>query len=142
MMVSRHPITRQRREGQRGQAFVETALVMLVYFYMVMGVIECGRMVYSFHTISHAARDGARYASVHGNSSGAPATNVTVKNFLRPRMPGITSNDLAVNVSFTPNGNPGGNALVDLNYTYRPVLRVLFPITVALKAKSKMVVLY
>lgn len=133
--------TANRRRSQRGNTLVESALVIVAYFYMLLGTVEFGRMVYTFHYLSHAARDGARYASLHGTSSSSPADATAVKNYLSTWGVGITQSDLTVTLSYTPNGNPGGNALVTLSYVFRPAVGYLFPSTLTLAARSKMTVL-
>jgi Flp pilus assembly protein TadG len=50
--------------GQRGQALVEMALVVVLFVALTMGVIEFGRAWMIGNMITHAARDGARAAAV------------------------------------------------------------------------------
>jgi Flp pilus assembly protein TadG len=58
-----------RRSRSRGQALVEFAIVVPVLFLMILGVFEVGRLVFYYHTINHATREGARYAIVHGENA-------------------------------------------------------------------------
>jgi hypothetical protein len=46
---------------ERGQAIVEFALVSMVFFMLVFGIIDFGRLFHSWVTVQHAAREGARY---------------------------------------------------------------------------------
>ena len=55
-----------RRGRRRGQALVEFVLVAPIFFFLVFGLIELGRAVYYIQILDSAARDGARYAIVHG----------------------------------------------------------------------------
>jgi len=55
-----------RRGRGRGQALVEFALVAPFFFVLLFSLIEFGRAVYYIQTLNHAAREGARYAIVHG----------------------------------------------------------------------------
>ena len=48
----------------RGQALVETALILPVFFLLLFGLIDGGRYVYTDSVMSQAAREGARVASV------------------------------------------------------------------------------
>lgn len=57
----------------RGQAMVEFALVAPIFFAMLFGIIELGRAVYYIQTVNNAAREGARYAIVHGGDSADPS---------------------------------------------------------------------
>lgn len=57
------------RRRRRGQALVEFALIAPMLFLLIIGIIELGRLVFFYHTINNAAREGARYAIVHGENS-------------------------------------------------------------------------
>jgi Flp pilus assembly protein TadG len=55
----------RRRRGAEGQGIVEFALVFPVIVLLVVAFIEMGRAVYSYTTITNAARQGARVAAVN-----------------------------------------------------------------------------
>lgn len=54
----------RRREGERGTAILEMALLLPVLLLVVLGTIDFGRAVYVHNALANAARDGARFASV------------------------------------------------------------------------------
>jgi hypothetical protein len=67
----------------RGQALAEFALVAPIFFLLLFGIIEFGRYVYNVQVLNNAAREGARYAVVHGalaqcESGPLPATATNV----------------------------------------------------------------
>jgi hypothetical protein len=66
-MISEH---RGRRSGGRGQALTEFALVVPFFLLVIYGIIEFGRYVYTVEVLNNAAREGARYAIVHGAEAG------------------------------------------------------------------------
>lgn len=47
---------------ERGQALVEFTLCAMVFFALVLGVVESARLFQSWTTVQHAAREAARYA--------------------------------------------------------------------------------
>jgi hypothetical protein len=51
-------------KNQKGQALVETALVIPLLLLLIMGLFEFGRAMYIKNTINNAARAGARAAVV------------------------------------------------------------------------------
>ena len=57
-----------RRDGQRGAALIEAALVTPVFFAMIFGIIEFGLLFRNSLTTSNAAEQGARAASVNGKA--------------------------------------------------------------------------
>ncbi|MFY9115137.1 MAG: TadE family protein [Dethiobacteria bacterium] len=56
--------TKHKNIGDRGQALVEMALVLPVFLLLLWGVIEFGRFGHAYLTVTHAAREGARFGAV------------------------------------------------------------------------------
>jgi len=59
------------RDDERAQALVEFALVMPIFLLLVTGILDVARAVWQENTLAYAAREGTRYAIVHG-ASGNP----------------------------------------------------------------------
>ncbi len=51
--------------NQKGSTVAEFAVVALVFFMVVIGIIEFGRLLYTHNALTDAARRGARYAVLH-----------------------------------------------------------------------------
>jgi TadE-like protein len=65
---------RSPRRPARGQAMVEFALVAPMFFLLLFGIIEAGRFIFYYESLSGATREGARYAIVNGaNTLGCPS---------------------------------------------------------------------
>lgn len=62
----------RRRRGARGQTLVELALVLPMYLMVIVGIITLGIGVFYQQQISNAAREAARYASIHSATSLSP----------------------------------------------------------------------
>jgi Flp pilus assembly protein TadG len=81
-MIGRHR-TRSRSASRpsHGQALVEFAFVAPVFLLLLFAIIDFGRYVYYVQILNNAAREGARYAIVHGSRSftptGPPSTDPT-----------------------------------------------------------------
>jgi hypothetical protein len=73
------------RRAIRGQTMVELALVAPLFLMVLVGIITFGIGVFYQQQITNAAREAARYASVHS----ATAQNPTVSN-LDPALPPST----------------------------------------------------
>jgi Flp pilus assembly protein TadG len=58
-------IRRSRRGAQRGQALVETALILPIIVLLLVAVFDIGRGVYAYNSIANASRVGARIAAVN-----------------------------------------------------------------------------
>jgi Flp pilus assembly protein TadG len=52
---------------------VEFALIAPIFFLVLFSIIEFGRYVYNVEILNNAAREGARYAIVHGSTSATPS---------------------------------------------------------------------
>lgn len=52
---------------------VEFALIAPILFVLVLGTIEAGRFIFHYELLNNAAREGARYAIVHGSRSACPS---------------------------------------------------------------------
>ena len=100
---------RRRLGSESGGTLVETAISLSLLFLFMFGIIEGGLAVYSYHYLSHAARQGSRYAIVRGLSwgtgctaytdAGCTATEPQIKQFVQNLgFPGINSNNLTVTV--------------------------------------------
>lgn len=64
--MTKLPALRVRRGRSRGQTLVEFALIAPLFFLLLFSIIEFGRAVYYIQMLNNAAREGARYAIVHG----------------------------------------------------------------------------
>ena len=58
------------RGRSRGQALVETAMVAPLFFAILFGIIDIGRVIWANDVVSNAAREGARFASVNAGTPG------------------------------------------------------------------------
>jgi Flp pilus assembly protein TadG len=56
---------RNRRKPSRGQTLVEFALVIPLFVLLLFGIVDFGRAVLAYNSISNAAREGARTAIVN-----------------------------------------------------------------------------
>jgi hypothetical protein len=57
---------RQRRST--GQALVEFAIIIPIFLVLLVGIFDFGRVVWAQNSLASAAREGARFAIVHGGS--------------------------------------------------------------------------
>ena len=121
---------RDRCREDRGSSLIEFALISFMFVMVLAGVVEMGRMVLVYNTIANAAREGTRYAIVHGadqtvSPSGpgnVTAVQTVVKNFASAGL--IDTTALTITVSY-PNGNntAGSPVTVKVLYTYDPFVR-------------------
>ena len=61
-----------KNRKEKGQGTVEFALTIVFVIMLIVGVIEIIVMVYTYNVLADAAKEGVRYAIVHGTGIGAP----------------------------------------------------------------------
>lgn len=73
---------KRRSHRERGSAMVEMTLIGIPIMFVLISIFEISRGMWVYHSLAYAAKEGTRYASVHGlNCSTAPNTcTVTVAN--------------------------------------------------------------
>ena len=54
-----------RRKRTRGQSLVEFALVLPILLILLLGILDFGRAIYAYNSVSNGARSGARVAIVN-----------------------------------------------------------------------------
>jgi len=51
--------------NQRGQSMVEATLVLLVFFTLLLGVIDCGQVLFAHQSLVERVRSAVRWGVVH-----------------------------------------------------------------------------
>jgi|GEM_PF-968830 Flp pilus assembly protein TadG len=135
-----------RGTTERGQVVVEYALVGIVLFLFLLGLIDFGRAVWIYSSVSTAAREGARYAMVRGYEclrqqfctpgSETQATAITSCNTPSPSsvvakacsyLVGIDPARARVEVTLPLGGNhPGQSVRVRVEVDYMPLTVLIF----------------
>ena len=145
---------RTKRRGRSGQGLVEFSLTAFMTAIAMLFVVEVGRMLLVYAVIANAAREGVRYAIVHGSSrstgsaqsdasgpSANPAQVVTVIDNFAGTGPLATSR-LVVSVTYPGSSNaPGQTVNVSVIYPYDPFV-TYFPATLRLGSVSQGVIQY
>ena len=70
-------MSRVGRTSDGGQSLVEFALVFPLFMLIIFGIFDAGRLIYTYNTVSNAARDGARVAIVNQSASGTDTCDTT-----------------------------------------------------------------
>ena len=95
-----------RREQRHGAILVESAVLYSAVFLIVLGIILMSVAVFSYQQVVQAAREGARWASVHGarysEELSKPAkTNTDIyNNAIRPHTAGMDQSQVTYSVAW------------------------------------------
>jgi len=85
MLRNEHRLWSNLRDNEWGGAMVEFAIVGAVFAALFVGIIEVGLSAWQRNTAAADAREGVRYAAVHGNRSGSVATSASVASYVKSR---------------------------------------------------------
>ena len=110
-----------RERSERGAAAVEFALVMPLLLLLVFGIVEFGLIMNRQITVTHAAREGARYYSLPG------VTAAQAKAKCEAAAPNFqTSADPTQNVVCTAGGTATAGATIQMTAEVTYKLRLYF----------------
>jgi Flp pilus assembly protein TadG len=62
--------SRSTKRGSKGQAQVEFALTVVFVILLILGSLEIIVLIYNYSVLADAAKEGVRYAVVHGTGVG------------------------------------------------------------------------
>ena len=88
------------KANERGTTIAEFAMVALIFFIMIFGIIEFGRLLYTHNALADATRRGVRYAVLHPGIT--DADKLKVKNEVV----------YGVNGTFDDDGNPTSSPVI------------------------------
>ena len=133
------------REGERGSTLIETAVTFTALFSLFFCFMEICLAFYSEHMISESAREGARYAMVHGAScttSGGSSCTVTATQ-VNAYVSGISWPNIAggtiTPATTYPDGDEavGHHVQVQVTYTFNVTMPLVPKKTLSLTSTSK-----
>ncbi|MBI1312968.1 pilus assembly protein [bacterium] len=111
MRILRKPF--DRSSSRRGAAVLEMALVLPIFFMVVLGIVEFGRAMMVGQMVTNAAREATRLAIVDGSTNSS--VEDWIQEFLQSAI-GVDAADVTVDINVTAapgNDDPGnevGNA--------------------------------
>jgi Flp pilus assembly protein TadG len=121
----RIPLKSRRRHGS---AVIEAAIVLPVVFFLLLGTLVGCSLVFTYQEVATLAREGARYACVHGtrhamDEAVAPADATEIyTNAIQPRMMTVDPSQMTYSVTWNTSNKPGMYVSVQVNYTWSNVI--------------------
>lgn len=102
---------------------VEFAVVAALFFIpLIFGIIEFGRVVWAKNMVTAAAREGTRYAVVHGaDNTGLTADSAAVANYVINR---TSLSPIGVKTVWKNAKEAQDTVTVTVSYTYTPIVKV------------------
>lgn len=150
-------VHRSQRLVRAGAVTVESAFAYSIMFMLLIGLLVGGMGVFRFQEVAALAREGARYASVHGKqyqqeTGKAAATEDDIfKTVIYPKAVGLDRSRLKSTVTWkssnrpltvtTDVARPVGNT-VTVRVTYQWLPELLFGSTIQLSSSSTAQICY
>jgi Flp pilus assembly protein TadG len=116
----------RRPDGERGQSLVEFCLIIPIFLLLVFAIVDFGMGLYSWITVTNAAREGARLGTVGANMT-------AIEDRVRDTAGNLDDENLSVAVTncvsgCATTGDPGESIAVEVDYEYQlitPLANVL-----------------
>ena len=158
-----YAVRRSRMNNAGGQAQVEFALIIVFIMMMILGSIELISLMHTYNALADSAKEGVRYAVVHGTNNStpsgpscpcvdidgpaAPPGNIpgygsgygVVATYAQYGMHDITGMTVTVNYLDTANppaNQPPNRVQVVISYPFRPLFNLGWP-TVTVNAAAE-----
>jgi Flp pilus assembly protein TadG len=139
---------------ERGQALVETALVLPLLLLLIVGLFDIGRAIWLSNTLATAVREGSRYGVVHGALSGSPTgpgaasytppdTDTAITAQVRTYATGVPNNLTVQSTWPDGNANRGSRIVVSASFPFTPILAQVFlggGLGITLRSSSTLVI--
>jgi hypothetical protein len=107
-MPSRRWDPSRQQRSSAGQDLVEYALILPLLLLLLLGIAEFALVIFSHDTIANAAREGARYGSIHPTDTGG------ICDRARRLTTGLDQAALRCDVTLPP----GRRVRVEIEYDY------------------------
>lgn len=120
-----------RRSERRGQSLVEFALILPLLIVLVLGIVDFGRAIAAYNSISNAARTGMRLAIVDQTEANIVAT---------ARREAVGIEPVAVDFEYVDGSCQQINCLgyVTVTHQFTPIFPLLSPLE--LTSRSEMAI--
>lgn len=116
------------RRDDAGQALVEFALILPILLLVIFGLFDLARAVWQENTLAYAAREGTRYAIVHGSASDDPSSSTNTADIaavVRAAAVGVSNITVTVNypdvIGTLPCNDRGCRVSVDATAPFVPM---------------------
>ena len=131
---------RRLLRDRRGVSAAEFALVAPAMLLIALSLVDLGRMGLVMASLTRGAQQAARYASLYGAESDAPATAAGIETVARESIYGVAPGTVAVNVSWAPDNRSGSSVTVVTSSEFEVLLGLLPIDTLTLGGRSSLVV--
>ena len=126
--------------AEQGQAAIEFAMTALLFFTLVIFIMDGSRIFWNYLTVSEAANEGARFAIVHSKDSESPLSGTDLEDYVKGRAVGLDPAHMKVTWSPTELTR-GSTVKVTVYYETQTITSLFWPnLTIPFEDSATMVV--
>jgi len=111
----RVPVSGRLLRDDSGAAMVEFAIASSVFLTILLAIFEFGYAAWARNGVAADAREGARYAIVHGSQSGRSADSATIANVVKAKT-SLDNTIVVVTTWASASHDPGTNVTVKVKH--------------------------
>ena len=130
------------RRYAKGQTYVEFAFCAAAFLMLLFALVNFSLVLYAYNFVSYAAREGTRFAAVHGSSNPSPAGTTDITNLITREAYGLNGKNLKVTTTWSPDNKPGSTVNVQVQYTFNFMVPFIALKPVNLTSNSQMMISY
>ena len=135
----------------RGQVLAEFAVCSLAALVILLGIIDFGRALYTYHVVSEGARLATRYAIVNGVAACAGGSPDPLQSYVAGASPGTSAAQMTVTTtcpgantgcssSASPYNGHGCLVSVTVAYSFHLIAPLISLLTIPVSSTSQMVI--
>ena len=103
---------------------IEFALGFLLFIGLIFATFDLGGAVWSYTTVTHAAKQAVRFATIHGAQNpvyenGKNVTDQRIEEIAKASAPGLDPDSITVDVEWSPDNTRGSNVIVEVKYDHQ-----------------------
>ena len=121
--------------SERGSNMIEMALVFPMLAIATVAVMDFSLAMWSQHALAHAAREGARYATI------GQATDAQIIDVVQAAAVGLDVADDDVKIQWDPDHQPGSTVSIVVSYPFDPLTPFVARKSQTMEGRAAMVVL-
>ena len=124
----------------KGQTFAEFAIAIPVLLALALGIANFAMAISAYSFVCYGARDGTRFAAVHGAASPTPASADDIRKFVKSEASGLDLSQLTVATTWSPDNTQNSVVAVQVQYTFQFLVPFVQLSQVTLSSTSQMVI--
>ena len=131
----------RRLARESGATAIEVAFALPILLALTIGAFEMTRAVFAQSSLTHAAKETARFAAVRGAASGNSAATRQQLETMAVEITELPAARVTALVSWAPDNLPGGVVTIEMEHEFRPIALPFLPGSMMLSSTASMTII-